>query len=214
MRTGEREVEDERQALARLRAKLDAVQNERQYSAVMMEEDMLRREKKRREELILEKMEAIENLESEREDLAGRPWVADMIFTRCAATCPLMTAAMEDLGAELPEGVRRVSISVDPVHDRPEVLAEYARSHGVGPDDDWLFLTGPRPEVIDLVQEGFKLGVAEDPANEDEPITHSTKFVLVDGEGRIRGYYDGLDPGSRDELVEAAEALRETGAGS
>ena len=42
-------------------------------------------------------------------DLEGAPWVADFIFTRCAGTCPRMTAEMRRLGERLPDGVRRVA---------------------------------------------------------------------------------------------------------
>jgi cytochrome oxidase Cu insertion factor (SCO1/SenC/PrrC family) len=129
------------------------------------------------------------------EELAGAPWVANLIFTRCAVTCPRMTSRMAALGPHLPPGGHRVSITVDPGHDTPEILASYARSYGAGPD--WLFLTGAEGQIQSLAREGFRLGVA--PAPEDapdrhlEPISHSTRFVLVDGQGRIRGYYDAFD---------------------
>lgn len=137
-----------------------------------------------------------------RGDLAGHPWVANLIFTRCGVTCPLMTSRMAALGRYLPPGARRVSITVDPGHDTPEVLARYARSYGAA--DDWLFLTGGEEEIASLAREGFRLGVA--PAAEDapdrhlEPITHSTRFVLVDAEGRIRGFYDAFEQDSLRQL--------------
>lgn len=131
-----------------------------------------------------------------RDDLAGRPWIADFIFTRCAASCPAMTARMARLRRELPAGSARfVSFTVDPAHDTPQVLARYAASFGAGPD--WLFLTGGEEELHRLSREGFKLAVDAAPppgtASPQEPILHSTRFVLVDGRGRIRGYYDGFD---------------------
>lgn len=154
-------------------------------------------------------------------DLAGNPWIADLIFTRCVLSCPRMTARMASLGDDLPPGVRRVSITVDPDHDTPEVLASYAAQHagekaassdGSGPG--WLFLTGDRQEIESLATEGFKLGVsrrpAGDPRAEAEPLSHSTRFVLVDGEGRIRGYYDAFDEGSLAELVVDARVLTST----
>jgi len=134
------------------------------------------------------------------EALAGRPWIADFVFTRCVLSCPRLTREMVRLRARLPdpEAVRLVSFSVDPEHDRPEVLAAYAARYGVPPDDrGWLFLTGERPMVWDLVREGFKVtaslpepGQIVDPR---EPILHSTRFVLVDSAGAIRGYYDAFD---------------------
>lgn len=148
-------------------------------------------------------------------DLAGRPWVADLIFTRCGGTCPRLTSAMRRLGPELAPRVRRVSISVDPAHDTPEVLARYAATFGIT-DPDWLFLTGPREEVLRLCREGFRLAVDDAPApgttSAEEPILHSTRFVLVDARGRVRGYYDGLSEEGLRALVQDAWAVgRERG---
>lgn len=143
-------------------------------------------------------------------DLAGAPWVADFIFTRCPATCPMMTARMARLNRDLPADlpVRLVSFSVDPEHDTSEVLERYARSFQA--PDRWLFLTGDREEILALSEKGFKLGVAmELPPGTvaPEPILHSTRFVLVDGEGGIRGYYDGFDEESVERLERDLAAL-------
>jgi len=130
-------------------------------------------------------------------DLAGKPWIADFVFTRCPASCPLMTARMARLDRELAgdHDVKLVSFSVDPDHDTPAVLARYAASFQAPPR--WLFLTGTVAEIHRLSRDGFKLAVdipkAGDAGNPQEPILHSTRFVLVDGQGRIRGYYDGFD---------------------
>jgi protein SCO1/2 len=111
-----------------------------------------------------------------------------------------MTARMAALRREVPADVRFVSLTVDPAHDTPEVLARYARLAGVGPE--WLFLTGPRDALYGLAIDGFKLGVEELPPERrsegDGPFLHSSHFVLVDALGRVRGYYDSTD----------AEALR------
>lgn len=138
-------------------------------------------------------------------DLAGAPWVVDFVFTRCRSTCPLMTEAMQRLRADWPRDVpvRFVSISVDPEHDRPEVLADYRRQRGIE-GDDWLFLTGERDIVFRLVSDTFLLQFDPDPppelATPEMPILHSTRFVLVDAHGRIRGYYDGLDRAALERL--------------
>lgn len=142
--------------------------------------------------------------------LAGRPWIADLVFTRCQLSCPRMTERMASLGERLAPGVRRVSISVDPGHDTPAVLAEYARAHKAEAPD-WLFLTGDEAEMRRLAVEGFKLGVAPadptDPRAAQEPVTHSTRFVLVDGAGRVRGWYDAFDEGSLGKLLRDAAWL-------
>jgi protein SCO1/2 len=145
------------------------------------------------------------------QDLHGKPWIADFIFTTCPASCPMMTARMAKLDRELPEDldVRLVSFSVDPEHDTPQVLQRYARSYQA--PDRWLFLTGSKDEMYRLSRQGFKLGVdipqPTPGAPAPEPILHSTRFVLVDGQGRIRGYYDGFDEESMKKLVRDLEAV-------
>jgi protein SCO1/2 len=146
-----------------------------------------------------------------RADLEGSPWIADFIFTRCPASCPMMTSRMARLVEDLPAGtgVRFVSISVDPEHDTPEVLERYAASYKA--PARWLFLTGDGRQIYRLSQDGFKLGVDATPqasgGETAEPILHSTRFVLVDGEGRIRGYYDAFDAESMKGLTRDLHAI-------
>lgn len=139
-----------------------------------------------------------------REHLRGRPWIADFIFTSCQVSCPILTDRMAKLARQLsPEEARFVSITVDPTTDTPEVLDAYARDHGAG--EHWAFLTGPPDEVFRLIRTGFQLGVSAAPqgaaVDPGEPITHSTRFVLVDAGGRIRGYYDAFDAAALDKLT-------------
>lgn len=144
----------------------------------------------------------------DRADLLGQPYIANFIFTRCAGPCPLMTERLAQLGDELPAKVRRVSISVDPEYDTPEVLAAYAARYEAGPD--WLFLTGDRRAIWELSLEGFKLGVseAEEPQlSEHGILVHSTRLTLVDAAGYIRGYYDSFDETELARLVEDAQAV-------
>jgi protein SCO1/2 len=128
--------------------------------------------------------------------LAGKTWVADFIFTRCAGACPAMTARMARLRREVPEEVAFVSFTVDPGHDTPEVLARHASAFTAG--QGWLFVTGPQKDLYALSTGGFKLAAMEVPpdaheAGGDGPFLHSSKFVLVDRGGEIRGYYDSTD---------------------
>lgn len=121
-------------------------------------------------------------------DLPGTLWVVDFIFTNCQGACPVMTREMSEL-YELysnSEKIRFLSISVDPERDTLEVLRNYAQSHGVT-DDRWLFTRGPIEDVVRISEQGFLL-----PA-ENLPMGHSTKFVLVDENSYIRGYYDALN---------------------
>ncbi|MCC7147190.1 MAG: DUF420 domain-containing protein [Phycisphaeraceae bacterium] len=107
-------------------------------------------------------------------------------------------------------GVKLISFSVDPGYDRPEVLREYAQANGADPGR-WRFLTGTREEIWELCKASFMLGVGEDPGNVDMPVFHSTKFVLVDQEGKIRGYYDGLKMAELERLVKEIGVLGEEG---
>jgi cytochrome oxidase Cu insertion factor (SCO1/SenC/PrrC family) len=129
-------------------------------------------------------------------DLAGRVWIADFIFTRCGGTCPALTTTLAALLRRLPPSTTAVSFTVDPVRDDPETLRRYAERFGA--DERWLFLTGDQQAVERLVRDGFRLSIAELPPGErersPEPITHSDRFVLVDSQLRIRGYYHGTDP--------------------
>jgi protein SCO1/2 len=152
--------------------------------------------------------------EIRRTDLDGAPWIADFIFTRCTGMCPALTTRMADVRRRVAAAglrARVVSFSVDPTHDTPEVLRDYARRHGAD-GDDWLFLTGSRDALYGLIGNGFHLSVSEQPpgaaATEGgELIAHSDRFVLVDGRGRIRGYYHGLDADMPQALLRDLAAL-------
>jgi protein SCO1/2 len=125
-------------------------------------------------------------------ELKGKPWVADFIFTRCGGVCPTLSARF----AHLQGTVQLVSFSVDPANDTPAVLQEYAgRYHADA--KSWLFLTGERTALDHLIMQGFRLSVEQregaTDANPNELITHSDRFVLVDSALQIRGYYRGTD---------------------
>jgi protein SCO1/2 len=124
-------------------------------------------------------------------DLTGDFYLADFIFTSCAGVCPTMTSSMAGLYREY-EGDNRihfVSITVDPETDTPGRLAEYAATFGAD-SGRWKFLTGDINVIESLARDQFLLGSA------GEPVNHSTRFVLVDGSGAIRGFYDGTEPES------------------
>lgn len=141
-------------------------------------------------------------------DLKGQVWLAAFIFTRCAGQCPLMTHSMALLQKQLPvrEDLKLVSISVDPEHDTPEVLARYAASYEAD-RSHWLFLTGGKDAIRQLARTAFHLPVEDNAPSEGEPILHSTKLVLVDRDGLIRGYYDTTDAPSLKQLVRDVRRL-------
>jgi protein SCO1 len=142
----------------------------------------------------------------QRADLAGKVWIADFFYTTCPGPCPMLSsrlsATQEKLG-DRPD-VRLVSISLDPDKDKPEVLQQYAERFKAGPN--WLFLTGEKATTYSLVQTGFKLAVAEE-RNSPEPITHSTKLVLIDREGWVRGFYEGVGQDQTDQLIKDVDKL-------
>lgn len=139
-------------------------------------------------------------------DLKGQVWVADFIFTNCADSCPMMSNRMKDLQeTAIQNGVRLVSFTVDPNRDTTEVLKSYADQYGAK-GEQWLFLTGKEEYIHQLAINGFHLGVEK--AQQENPILHSNKFVLVDRRGRIRGYYEDSTPEEKHELIRAITALQ------
>ncbi len=145
-----------------------------------------------------------------RADLMGRIWIANFIYTQCTETCPLQSAQVARLQAEFAgeEDLRLVSITVDPERDTPTVLSRYAERYGADPVR-WLFLTGDKRAIYHLAKEGFHLGVV-DPDDQTQAgglpqwlgpqpalathgskglIIHSSRFVLVDRQAKIRAYH-------------------------
>ena len=141
-------------------------------------------------------------------DLEGKIWVADFLFTRCLSTCPMQTAEKAKLQSQFKDvpNFQLVSFTVDPENDTSSVLAEYGKKHGAVPER-WKFLTGERGDLWNLSANGFRFDVAEDAKNTEMPILHSSRFVLVDGEGRRRGEYDGLSEDGLKSLIADVESL-------
>jgi protein SCO1 len=139
-------------------------------------------------------------------DLAGHIWICDFIFTTCAGECPMMSKHMQDLQGQLPLDVKLVSISVDPVHDTPAAFRTYAATYNAQPGR-WTFLTG-QMDKISATMKAFKLYFA--PASADQPIVHDPHFMLMDGQGRVRGAYDSTSPGRLDALVRDVQSLEKS----
>lgn len=137
--------------------------------------------------------------------LAGRPYIANFIFTECTAACPGLSREMQEIQhrtRNLGTALTLVSISVDPVRDTPAALAEYAKTFGAIPGR-WYFLTGTPEAITQTVTDGFKIAMGPDPVL---GTFHGEKFVLVDGASQIRGYYD-RDAAGLDALVRDAGIL-------
>jgi protein SCO1/2 len=123
-------------------------------------------------------------------DLAGKVWVADFFYTTCPGPCPMVTSHFADVQKQLGPAadVRFVSISVDPEKDTTDALKAYAQRFKAG--EDWFFCTGDKDAINKLAHDGFKLPIAEG-TPESGPVTHSTRLILVDRSGTVRGFYDG-----------------------
>jgi cytochrome oxidase Cu insertion factor (SCO1/SenC/PrrC family) len=140
--------------------------------------------------------------------LDGSVWLADFFFTRCKGLCPILTDRMHDFQERLAgrSGWALVSVTVDPAHDPPGGLEQYAREHGAK-TDHWVFLTGEEPSIRALITEGFHLAVEPDSSNATEPILHSQSIALVDTEGEIRGYYNATDAKAMKRLLRDTKRL-------
>jgi cytochrome oxidase Cu insertion factor (SCO1/SenC/PrrC family) len=141
-----------------------------------------------------------------RRDLLGKTWVVDFVYTSCAGPCPLLTERLSRLSAVLPPGVGLLTVTVDPEGDTPERLRTYAKAYGADPRR-WVFLRGTMKQTYELLYAGFRLPLSVDPrAEPGSRALHSTRFVLVDKNGGIRGFYDGL--GDADNAALARDARR------
>ena len=124
--------------------------------------------------------------------LVGKIWIADFIFTTCPGPCPMISTRMSELQTPLEKtDVHLVSFTVDPEKDTPEVLRGYAEKLQAQPSR-WDFITGPKSTIYNLSRNGFKLAVSDGSAETGTPV-HSTRMILVDRHGDIRGYYDATE---------------------
>ena len=154
--------------------------------------------------------------------LRGKVWVADIIFTRCPGPCAAMTDHLAELQSLLPagDGTRIVSLSSDPEYDTPQVLSNYASKHNAD-TNRWWFLTGPKKTLSELAVNDFKFVDIETKPEErtapEDLFIHSTWYVLVDQQGRVRGwkdregtlhaYFESTEPEMRTNLATAVKQL-------
>ncbi len=138
------------------------------------------------------------------EQLSGRVWVANVIFTRCTGVCSSLAQRMSEIqhrSRGLGTAFHLVSFTADPTHDTPERLAAYAKAHKASPHM-WTFVTGSPDELKRTVMGGLKLGIDDGGAPDDfMGLTHSEHFVLVDAKSRIRAFYDSQDPTMVDTIL-------------
>lgn len=144
-------------------------------------------------------------------DIQNRIIVADFFFTRCPSICPKMTQNMARLQQSFTHNntngrkvidssiVRFMSFSIDPERDSVAALKKYADKYGVD-HDNWWMLTGNKKTIYDFALNELKLGLT-DGEGVDTSFIHSQKFVLLDKDFVVRGYYNGLDTTSLSALA-------------
>lgn len=124
------------------------------------------------------------------EDYKGKIYVVEFFFSTCPSICPIMKENLLEVQKEFKneEAFGIASFSIDPTHDTPQVLQEYAEDNGIE-HPNWHLLTGKGTEVYDLANRGFNIYAGED-ANVPGGFAHSGYFALVDKEGYIRSRKD------------------------
>ncbi|MGV3757897.1 MAG: SCO family protein [Verrucomicrobiota bacterium] len=148
-----------------------------------------------------------------RSSLAGKLWVANIIFTRCPGPCAQMTLQMAALQKAIPAEwpVQFISLTTDPEFDNPQILGEYGKKFGADPNR-WWFLTGTKKDMVALAVQGLKLTTIEKPEGQrdlpEDLFIHSSISVLVDGHGRVRKTLEVLPPDS-EEGEEAAATFKQ-----
>lgn len=152
-----------------------------------------------------------------RDSMLGKVWICDFFLTQCTYVCPRLGQTMADIAHKLAsdpaiDDVQLVSFSVNPEYDTTEVIKQYRGIYmGVWCDGDeqriadveerWVHTRAEETEAFwKLVREGFKLYAGPSEGDDTTPVAHSSKLVLIDRQGNIRGYYDGFSGISGDEM--------------
>ena len=137
------------------------------------------------------------------EDYLGRVYVVEFFFSRCPTICPIMNKNMKILDEKFwkRKDFGIASFSIDPFHDTPKVLKEYAEKYKVK-SQNWHFLTGNKSKVYELANSGFSIFASINPAVAGG-FEHQGYFALIDKMGYIRSrvdrfenpivYYSGID---------------------
>lgn len=142
-----------------------------------------------------------------KEDFMGKIYVADFFFTNCPSICPNMTAQLYRVHEKFKSNpnVLLLSHSIDTMNDSVSVLKDYADKLGVS-SKKWQFITGNREDIYSIAKNKYYISAMVD---ESAPggYLHNSKFILVDSEGRIRGYYTGTEQEDVDRMMVDMEKL-------
>ncbi len=131
----------------------------------------------------------------------GKVWVANYFFTRCGIVCPRMSSQVFRVQQSFinHSQLKIASFSCDPEYDTPAVLKEYASIY-LADTKQWKFITGEKKPLYAFARKGLNI-VATDGDGSAGDFIHSQSLVLIDQDGYIRGYYDGMEPGAVDQLI-------------
>jgi len=145
-----------------------------------------------------------------RTELDRKILVVNFLFTSCSLTCPAVNRCMaqiQQFTAHQPD-VRLVSLTVDPRDDTAEVLAKYGERFGAD-TNRWLLLTGDKNMLYDLIGTSFLAQDLNDPFSYmPGNFSHTDRIALVDADGKLRGYFDGLNENTATAVVGEINRLR------
>jgi protein SCO1/2 len=137
---------------------------------------------------------SLDSIRSAEDTVRNKILVANFFFTRCPSICPKLTANIHKLQESFkksPGYVQFLSFSVDPERDSVRALKKYADKFNID-NGNWWLLTGDKKTIYDFALNEIKLGL-QDGEGVDSNFIHTPKFVLMDRNRVIRGYYNGLD---------------------
>lgn len=140
-------------------------------------------------------------------NLEGKIYVVDFFFTTCGTICPKMTRQLERVQKRFKDepSFMIVSHTVTPQNDTPGVLKKYGEKHGALPDK-WWFLTGLQDHIFHLARKSY-FAVIPGSSGAEEGFVHTENFVLVDKEGRLRGFYNGTRTEEVNQLMDDIKTL-------
>jgi protein SCO1/2 len=145
-----------------------------------------------------------------RSDLDSKILIVDFLFTSCSLTCPVVNghmAEIQQLTTNQPD-VKLVSLTVDPRDDTTEVLAKYGERFGAD-TNRWLFLTGEKTMLYDLIGTSFLAQDLDDPFSYmPGNFSHTERIAVVDSRGNLCGYFDGMNQNTASAVVEEITKLQ------
>ena len=144
------------------------------------------------------------------EDVKGKICVVEYFFATCTGMCPKMNENMVKVSKAFlgNKNVIILSHTVDPIKDTVKALKEYSLRFDADPAQ-WMFLTGDKKKLYDMARYSYLISAEDDTTGVsiDKDFIHDKHYALVDGSGRVRGFYDGLNPGDVARMIGDINAL-------